>query len=141
MKKLGITAVTKQLLFSGYNNWGDSMKFTGKSRTFSTENDAQYETIGAFWDEMAEKYGRANLRGLGFNWTPDSIDYVIGLIDGIIDNPNIELDLPDDVWVKVKGKTDNLGQMYSEIYKEGNLTFEIEFFDDNGNCEVWYTRI
>ncbi|MDO4460330.1 MAG: hypothetical protein Q4C42_09705 [Clostridia bacterium] len=117
------------------------MKFTGKSRTFSTENDAQYETIGAFWDEMAEKYGRANLRGLGFNWTPDSIDYVIGLIDGIIDNPNIELDLPDDVWVKVKGKTDNLGQMYSEIYKEGNLTFEIEFFDDNGNCEVWYTRI
>ena len=41
------------------------MLFKGIGRTFSTENDQQYETIGAFWDELAAKYGRANLQGLG----------------------------------------------------------------------------
>ncbi len=29
------------------------MLFKGIGRTFSTENDQQYETIGAFWDELA----------------------------------------------------------------------------------------
>ena len=29
------------------------MLFRGIGRTFSTENDQQYETIGAFWDELA----------------------------------------------------------------------------------------
>lgn len=37
------------------------MTFNGISRVFSTENDDQYNTIGAFWDEMAYKYGRSNL--------------------------------------------------------------------------------
>ena len=39
------------------------MLFKGIGRTFSTENDQQYETIGAFWDELAAKYGRVNLQG------------------------------------------------------------------------------
>ena len=42
------------------------MLFKGIGRTFSTENDQQYETIGAFWDELAAKYGRVNLQGLGY---------------------------------------------------------------------------
>ena len=42
------------------------MLFKGIGRTFSTENDQQYETIGAFWDELAAKYGRENLQGLGY---------------------------------------------------------------------------
>ena len=44
------------------------MLFRGIGRTFSTENDQQYETIGAFWDELAAKYGRENLQGLGYGW-------------------------------------------------------------------------
>ena len=28
---------------------------------------------------MSEKYGRENLRGLGYNWTDTTIEYVIGL--------------------------------------------------------------
>ena len=44
------------------------MLFKGIGRTFSTENDQQYETIGAFWDELAAKYGRENLQGLGYGW-------------------------------------------------------------------------
>ena len=54
------------------------MLFKGIGRTFSTENDQQYETIGAFWDELAAKYGRVNLQGLGYGWKERSIEYVIG---------------------------------------------------------------
>ena len=61
------------------------MLFKGIGRTFSTENDHQFETIGAFWDELAAKYGRMNLQGLGYDWTERSIECVIGLIDGEID--------------------------------------------------------
>ena len=60
------------------------MLFKGIGRTFSTENDQQYETIGAFWDELAAKYGRENLQRLGYGWKERSIEYVIGLIDGEI---------------------------------------------------------
>ena len=32
------------------------MKFVGIRRVFSTKNEEQYETIGAFWDEMSNIY-------------------------------------------------------------------------------------
>ena len=35
------------------------MVFIGISKVFSTKDDRQYETIGAFWDEFSKKYGRA----------------------------------------------------------------------------------
>ena len=44
------------------------MVFNGISKVFSTKDDRQYETIGAFWDEFSKKYGREKLRGLGYNW-------------------------------------------------------------------------
>lgn len=117
-----------------------SMFFRGISRVFSTENEMQYNTIGAFWDELAEKYGRSNLRGLGYNWTPTTIEYVIGLKEGDIQGGNCSVELPDDSWNVVNGKTDDLGKIYDEIYKNGNLTYEIEMFTDNGDCEIWYLR-
>ena len=40
----------------------------------------------------------------------------------------------------VKGKTDNLKQIYDKIYKDGILQYEIETFDENGNCEIRYYR-
>ena len=45
---------------------------------------------------MSGIYGRKNLRGLGYNWTETSIEYVIGLIDGNIEGSNITVTLPDD---------------------------------------------
>ena len=51
------------------------MKFVGIRRVFSTENEEQYITIGAFWDEM-----------------------------------------------------------------DGPLLYEIEEFDDKGNCKIRYCR-
>ena len=32
------------------------MVFNGISKVFSTKDDRQYETIGAFWDELSKKY-------------------------------------------------------------------------------------
>lgn len=116
------------------------MEFTGISRTFSTENDGQYETIGAFWAEMSAKYGMENLRGLGYNWTQNSIEYVIGLKNGVIDGDLKTVALPDDGWLTYHGETDRLGELYDEIYSHGFLTYEIETFFEDGTCEIFVTR-
>ena len=116
------------------------MLFTGISKVFSTENEAQYETIGAFWDELSAKYGLENLRGLGLNWTKNSMEYVIGLKDGIIDRANCEVNLPDDGWTTVCGKTAELSRIYDRIYEDGSLTYEIETFTEVGDCEIRYYR-
>ena len=94
------------------------MLFKGIGRSFSTENDQQYETIGVFWDELAAKYGRENLQGLGYGWKERSIEYIIGLIYGEIDGAKI----------------------YEKIYREGRLEYEIERFTDSGDCEIMYCR-
>ncbi len=116
------------------------MIFIGIGRTFSTENGRQYETIGAFWDEMAAKYGRANLQGLGYGWTERSIEYAIGMRAGEIDGANRTVELPDTGWVSVKGRTERLGEIYAEIYRGGNLKYEIERFTDEGDCEILWRR-
>ena len=116
------------------------MLFKGIGRTFSTENDQQYETIGAFWDELAAKHGRTNLQGLGYDWTERSIDYVIGLNDGEIDGADRTVELPDTGWVTIRGKTADLGEIYEKIYQEGRLKYEIERFTDSGDCEIMYCR-
>ena len=116
------------------------MVFQGISKVFSLSNEQQFETIGQFWDEMAALYGLENLRGLGYSWNDDQISYAIGLKNGCIAESSVSVELPDDGWIKVKGKTENLKQIYDEIYKDGALHFEIETFYENGNCEIWYYR-
>lgn len=115
------------------------MKFSGIRRVFSTKNSEQYSTIGAFWDEMSDRYGRENLMGLGCHWTEESIEYVIALKNGTIDGADYEIELPD-AWHTVEGKTENLSRIYDEIYKDGALLYEIEEFDDEGNCRIRYCR-
>ena len=117
-----------------------NMLFKGIGRTFSTENDRQYETIGAFWDEMAAKYGRFNLQGLGYGWTDRSIEYVIGLIHGEIDGADRTVKLPETGWTTVRGRTADLEEIYEKIYQEGRLRFELERFTDSGDCEILYCR-
>ena len=116
------------------------MKFKGISRVFSTVGEQQYDTIGLFWDELSSVYGLENLRGLGYNWTDTSIEYVIGLITGEIDGWNVSVTLPDDGWTRVKGRTDDLAKIYDEIYRDGPLKYEIEMFDEDGNCVIDYVR-
>ena len=39
---------------------------------------------------------------LGYNWTTDTIEYVIGLKHGVIENANCSVALPDSGWISVK---------------------------------------
>ena len=116
------------------------MLFTGISRVFNLTNQEQYETIGAFWDELSLKYGLENLQGLGYKWSNNEIYYAIGLKNGIIPDSDFHFSLPDEGWIEVNGETDNLKEIYDEIYKAGPLTFEIETFDENGKCKIKYYR-
>ena len=116
------------------------MVFHGITKSFSTLGDDQYNTIGAFWDEMSEKYGLENLRGLGYSWHDNMIEYAICFKDGIIPGANFALELPNDGWQRFVGMTDNLERIYDEIYKLGPLTYEIESFNNSGECEILYFR-
>jgi len=116
------------------------MTFHGIRRVFSTVGDAQYETIGAFWEALSKQYGIENLRGLGCGWTNTTIEYVIGLKDGIIPGADCTVTLPDEGWTSVTGKTEDLGSLYEAIYKAGPLTYEIETFTAGGGCEIMYYR-
>ena len=49
------------------------MIFKGIFKRFSLLNEEQYNTIGAFWDEMEELYGLENLQGLGYKWAGNTI--------------------------------------------------------------------
>ena len=117
-----------------------AMVFVGICRVFSTVGEQQYETIGAFWDEISARYGLENLRGLGYNWTETTIEYVIGLKEGTIDGADCVVQLPDTDWVIVSGKTSDLGKIYDEIYRDGALRYEIETFDEDGSCVIMYRR-
>ncbi len=128
------------------------MIFNGISCRFSTVNSMQYESIGEYWDFFSNIYGRENIKGLGYNWSTDSIEYVIGLIDEELSfdlskiqktYPNAiykKIRLPEHEWKHYRGKTEYLGQMYEEIYNEGILTYEIESFTDEGTWEILICR-
>ena len=116
------------------------MVFRGISKVFSLANEQQYDTIGRFWDEMAEKYGLENLKGLGYKWQGDDFCYAIGLKSGVIENSDFSIELPDDGWVTVRGRTDCLKEMYDAIYQDGRLRYEVEMFYENGSCEISFYR-
>ena len=116
------------------------MIFKGISKEFSLLNEDQYNTIGDFWDEMALIYGLENLQGLGYKWADGKIYYAIGLKVGEIRDCDFTIELPDVGWTIVNGKTDDLKEIYNEIYKNDALTYEIETFDNDGTCQIKYYR-
>ena len=133
------TVITKKRKIKGRTK-GVKMVFKGISKNFLLTDEQQYDTIGAFWDELSEIYGLENLQGLGYCWQGNQISYAIGLKKGDIPNQNVCVELPDEGWISVKGKTENLKAIYDEIYKQGRLQFEIETFSENGDCEILYYR-
>ena len=116
------------------------MIFVGVSKNFSLKNEDQYNTIGAFWDEMSLIYGMENLQGLGYKWENEMIYYAIGLKNGEIKNHNFSIELPDTGWITVNGDTDNLKDIYDNIYLSGPLKYEIETFNNDGTCKIKYYR-
>ena len=116
------------------------MLFIGISKVFSLKNEEQYNTIGAFWDEMSLLYGLENLQGLGYKWEDGEIYYAIGLKTGNLKDANFSIELPNKGWIIVDGETDNLKNIYDEIYKKGPLKYEIETFTEEGKCQIKYYR-
>ena len=116
------------------------MNFCGITKDFCLSNEQQYHTIGQFWDETAMLYGLENLQGLGYRWKDGKISYAIGLKNGCMNGSNFHMELPDQGWVTVDGKTESLKQLYDEIYQNGILQYEIETFDEDGNCKIKYYR-
>ena len=114
--------------------------FYGISRDFSLIDEDQYNTIGAFWDEMADIYGLESIVGLGYNWHGNTMSYAIGLKSGVIDGFDASVDLPRDGWENADGKTENLKEIYDKIYTGGALVYEIESFYDDGSCQIKYHR-
>ena len=123
------------------------MEFQGLFKEFSTAGDEQYEAIGAFWDAMSARFGRENLRGLGYGWTEDTIRYAIGLKNGHLP-PDVRypgadhqmITLPDTGWLRFTGRTEQLPRLYGKIYSDGPLAYEIEQFSENGDCEILVIR-
>ena len=116
------------------------MIFKGISKDFSLLNNDQYNTIGDFWDEIALLYGLENLQGLGYKWEDDKIFYAIGLKVGDIKDHNLCIELPDTGWETTFGKTEDLKNIYDEIYRSGTLKYEIETFTEDGKCHIKYYR-
>lgn len=127
------------------------MKFKGISRRFSTADNVQYEAIGRFIDVCADIYGRDNICGLGYNWTSSSIEYVIGMRDKSDIDYKLAMKyfddavykvvlLPDNGWRSYKGELINLSSFYDDIYKEGALTYELEYINSDGSFEVMINR-
>ena len=116
------------------------MTFQGISREFSLAGEGQYDTIGAFWDELTGIYGLESLLGLGYKWERGKIYYAIGLKRGEIDGCNFRITLPESGWESATGKTERLKELYDEIYKDGRLQYETEEFFLDGSCHIKYIR-
>jgi hypothetical protein len=56
------------------------------------------------------------------------------------ENYNLCIELPDTNWSIVEGETENLKEIYDEIYKFGALKYEIETFSESGKCQIKYYR-
>ena len=116
------------------------MVFNGISRVFDLTDEQQYDTIGQFWDELAARYGLEKLQGLGYAWQEGKISYAIGFRYGIIPGADLHIQLPDEGWQCIRGRTEELKQLYDGLYRDGPLHYEIETFYEDGSCEICYYR-
>jgi len=123
------------------------------SLVFDCAHGEQYESIGNFWDFMRKTFTTCKLEGLGFNWKDDTLEYVIGSskdlqIETVLKEKIFyvtkqypkalikSIDIPNNNWKKYSDRTERLGKLYADIYKDGVLDYEIETFFDDGTCSV-----
>ena len=95
---------------------------------------SMYEKVKMDYDDFE------SLAGLGYLWDADVIYYAIGLKVGDIPEWNFSIDLPDEGWTVTEGNTDELQNIYREIYRSGRLKYEIETFTNDGRCRIEYYR-
>ncbi|HHU71637.1 MAG TPA: hypothetical protein GXZ21_06325 [Clostridiales bacterium] len=129
------------------------MQINGIKVRFDCTDNKQFDAIGEFWSFMSCLYPKEELKGLGFNWADNSFDYVIGDFEGKFDYSfdiirqtysaaeNVVIELPNHGWKVYLGKIEDIAKIYETIYKEGVLDFEIEEFDEMGNCKISILRL
>jgi len=128
------------------------MELKGILRKLDCSENKQFNEIGEFWDFMSKLYPKNKLKGLGYNWKNNYIDYVIGDIDNDFDysvkkiyekypdSKCIVIQLPDKGWEIYSGKLNDIENIYKNIYQNGPLDYEIEEIDDEGNFRVSILR-
>ena len=129
------------------------MKFTGVLRRFDCSNNKQFNDIGEFLDLMSKIIDKNEIKGLGFNWQNNHLDYIIGdlkeefnySIDIILKtyptSKIVTVDLPDNGWKIYQGKLKDIKNIYEKIYRDGPLDYEIEEIDTKGNFKVSILRL
>ncbi|NLL00220.1 MAG: hypothetical protein GX271_06105 [Clostridiales bacterium] len=129
------------------------MQIIGIQVRFDCTDNQQFSAIGEFWNFMSFIYPKEELKGLGLNWANNSFDYVIGDFEKKFDYsldiirksyPNskkVVIELPDHGWKVYSGKIEDIAKIYETIYKDGILDYEIEEFDDVGNCKISILRL
>ena len=129
------------------------MKFTGVLRNFDCSNNKQFTDIGEFWDFMSKIVNKNELKGLGFNWKNNHLDYIIGDLKDKCDYPMdlilntypnskiVTVDLPNNGWEIHEGKIKDIKSIYEKIYEDGQLDYEIEEIDTKGNFKVSILRL
>ena len=96
------------------------MKFFGEKRTIAVdENYTQVKVLGAFWDEIRERFPGESLLGLGTHWTESTFDYYIGKFDENWQGGTEIIEIPDDNWeeyhcAELDGEIEEL---YRKIYE------------------------
>ena len=129
------------------------MIFKGVSRVFPLKDNEMYKGISEFWETMERYFYLDKLIGLGLNWTEDSMEYIIGFTDNSMRKKDTErikkiypdaeykvVLLPKRGWREYKGNTADIQNMYDAIWKDGNLTYELETFTDDGKCTLRINR-
>jgi predicted transcriptional regulator YdeE len=128
------------------------MTFKGIQIRFDCAGNQQYEAIGGFWDCMTGLYPGCALKGVGYNWSNDCLDYAIGgfgdethydetaLRERFPNAKYMEIQLPDSGWQVFHCELDRLSDLYNEIYKDGALLYEIEEIQPNGHCVISIIR-
>ena len=119
-------------------------------KRWSTVGKGQYSEISAFWN-IVEKYVHCSrLQGFGCDWTDTDFLYGIIFLDKEIPEeclnevqntfPDITVEddypIPDNYEYTYEGETKNLDPLYDEIWSKGPLAYELEEFDDDGNCRI-----
>ena len=124
------------------------MTVCGVQIRFACKNGEQFEAIGRFWDRMRALCPDKSLLGVGFSWENDTLCYLIGTENGVPEHAaemlsdefpgavSAALLLPDEGWRTYTATADTLDRLYTEIYRDGPLDYEIEQFDADSRAVV-----
>lgn len=129
------------------------MTLDGINVKVSIENKEQYDSLNQLWTILEQYYDCEDIFGLGYGWDNDSMNYLIGINRGMINEnalkeikeefpsaENKRITVPTDGWKTYRGSTWELQDLYSIIWEEGEVIYELESFTNDGKCKILIYR-